>query len=115
MRVQAKGQDGREERRVIVEYIRYTIADEQQEAFVEAYRQAAEPLDASAHCLSYELSRCTEEPGSYILRIEWDSAEGHMQGFRRSPEFRRFFRHIQPYVGDIQEMRHYELTGVRSG
>jgi len=100
---------------VIVEYIRYTISDGQHEAFEKAYRLAAEPLAASAHCLGYELSRATEEPGSYILRIEWDSAEGHMQGFRRSPEFRRFFQHIQPYVGDIQEMRHYELTGVRSG
>ena len=100
---------------MIIEYIRYTIAEGQQEAFEEAYRQAAEPLAASEHCLGYELSRCAEEPGSYILRIEWDSAEGHMQGFRRSPAFRRFFQHIQPYVGDIQEMRHYELTDVRSG
>jgi quinol monooxygenase YgiN len=100
---------------VIVEYIRYSIPAGQHEAFEEAYRQAAEPLGASPHCLGYELSRAAEEPGSYTLRIEWDSAAGHMQGFRRSPEFRRFFQHIQPYVGDIQEMRHYELTEVRSG
>lgn len=100
---------------MIVEYIRYTVDDGRSAAFEDAYRQAAEPLSASPHCLSYELSRCTDEPSSYILRIEWDSADGHMQGFRRSPEFRTFFRHIQPYVGDIQEMRHYGLTEVRSG
>lgn len=100
---------------MIVEYIRYTVDDGRSAAFEDAYRQAAEQLDASPHCLGYELSRCTDEPSSYILRIEWDSAEGHMQGFRRSPEFRTFFRHIQPYVGDIQEMRHYEVTGVSSG
>ena len=45
-----------------------------------------------------------------MLRIEWDSAEGHLQGFRRSPEFQRFFAAVRPYVGDIAEMRHYAPT-----
>jgi hypothetical protein len=49
------------------------------------------------------------------LRIEWDSVDGHMQGFRSSPEFRTFFAAIRPYIGDIQEMRHYEKTAVISG
>jgi hypothetical protein len=53
-----------------------------------------------------------EAPASYILRIEWDSAEGHMQGFRRGPEFPAFFAAIRPYVGEIAEMRHYALTSV---
>jgi len=44
----------------------------------------------------------------YILRIEWDSEEGHLQGFRSSPEFKAFFAAVQPFVKDIDEMRHYE-------
>ncbi len=47
-----------------------------------------------------------------MLRIEWDSAEGHLQGFRSSPEFREFFANVRPYVGAIAEMRHYEATPV---
>jgi hypothetical protein len=47
-----------------------------------------------------------------VLRIEWDSADGHMQGFRRSPQFREFLPHIQPYIKQILEMRHYSLTPV---
>jgi quinol monooxygenase YgiN len=97
---------------MIVEYVRYEIAEERAEAFEAAYAQAAGGMDASPHCLSYELSRCVEAPGSYILRIEWDSMEGHMQGFRRGPEFSSFFAAIRPYVGDIAEMRHYTLTAV---
>ena len=97
-----------------VEYIRYRVPGDTAE-LEQAYGRAARFLALAPQCADYELSRCTDEPTSYILRIEWDSADGHMQGFRRSPEFRTFFRHIQPYVGDIQEMRHYELTDVRSG
>jgi hemoglobin len=97
---------------MIVEYIRYQIAEERRAAFEDGYRRAQASLQTSPHCLAWELSRCVEEPGQYVLRIEWDSAEGHLQGFRRSPEFREFFAAIRPFVGDIQEMRHYEQTDV---
>jgi hemoglobin len=99
---------------MIVEYVRYEVDEARAEAFEAAYAHAAGSLDASPQCLAYELSRCVEAPASYILRIEWDSAEGHMQGFRRGPEFAAFFAAIHPYVQDIQEMRHYERTPVRA-
>ena len=58
-------------------------------------------------------SKMEEEPELYILRIEWDSLDGHMKGFRNSPEFREFFRYVQPFFNNIQEMRHYDLTNYR--
>jgi quinol monooxygenase YgiN len=96
---------------MIAEYIRYKVTDA--DALVRAYGLAAESLRASAHCLGFELSRCAEAPNEFILRIEWDSADGHMKGFRGSPEFKVFLGAIQPFIKDIQEMRHYELTDVR--
>lgn len=98
---------------MIVEYIRYTVEAERAAAFVEAYAVAGKSLEASSHCHAYELSRCTEAPESFVLRIEWDSAEGHIEGFRKSAEFRAFFAAIKPYVKDIAEMRHYAATDVR--
>ena len=59
-----------------------------------------------------ELLRSKKDPTLFLLIIRWDSAEGHLQGFRRSEQFREFFAHIKPYVGDILEMEHYEVTGV---
>jgi quinol monooxygenase YgiN len=97
---------------VIVEYIRYTIPRDRREAFERGYGEAQAALAASRHCLAYELARCVDDPTQYILRIEWDSAAGHMQGFRQSPGFRTFFAAVRPFVGDIAEMRHYERTAV---
>ena len=97
---------------MIVEYVRYQIDEARAEAFEAAYAQAAPSLDASPHCLSYELSRFVVDPTHYTLRIEWVSVEGHMQGFRRGAEFQAFFAAIRPYVGDIAEMRHYAQTAV---
>jgi hemoglobin len=100
---------------MIVEYIRYAIPEGRATEFKNAYRDASRSLDASEECLSYELSRCTEEPGSWILRIEWAGMDEHLKGFRGSPEFGPFLAAIRPYIDDIQEMRHYEPTEIRSG
>jgi len=99
---------------VIIEYIRYKIAEEERRSELErAYEKAQAALVASPHCLSYELSRCVEESACYMLRIEWDSTAGHLQGFRTSPEFQEFFTAVRPFLNDIEEMRHYEATSVR--
>ena len=97
---------------MIVEYTRYKIDEQRRGTFEKAYEKAVEPLSASSHCLAYELSHCTEAPEYYVLRIEWDSEEGHLTGFRSSREFRSFFASIQPYVKDIEEMRHYQVLSA---
>ena len=95
---------------MVVEYIRYSIDSERAQAFEQAYRRAAPALDASEHCERYEVSRCSDDPTQYVVRIEWDSEEGHLSGFRRSPEFRSFVEAVGPFVHDINEMRHYQVT-----
>jgi len=97
---------------MIVEYIRYHIDEVRRQAFEDGYAEAQVSLQSSSNCLGWELSRCIEDSTQYILRIEWDSAEGHLQGFRRGPEFPTFFTAIGPFVNDIEEMRHYELTEI---
>ena len=95
---------------MIVEYIRYGIPDGRATAFEDAYREASASLDTSPHCERYEVARCAEDPSAYVVRIEWDSLEGHMKGFRSSPEFRGFLAAVRPFVRQIEEMRHYEVT-----
>jgi quinol monooxygenase YgiN len=99
---------------MIVEYIRYNIESERQKEFEDAYEQAGKSLRDSPHCIQYELSHCVEEPKNYVLRIEWDSQNGHLKGFRTSPEFQTFFEAVRPFFNDIEEMHHYEVTKVKS-
>jgi truncated hemoglobin YjbI/quinol monooxygenase YgiN len=99
---------------MIVEYVRYRLKQGDASDFEAAYARAAEALAASPHCSGYELTRSQKEPERYILRIHWDSSEGHLQGFRKSEAFSRFFAEIKPYVSEIEEMEHYERTRVRS-
>jgi hemoglobin len=91
---------------MIVEYIRYRVPDS--EEFEAAYRRAVVPLGRAPQCLDYELSRCVDEPGCYVLRITWKSIKDHLEGFRNGEHFQEFFAEIKPYVSNIEEMRHYE-------
>lgn len=96
---------------MVVEYIRYTVPADRAGEFEQAYRQAATVLDGDEHCLAYEVARGVEEPEHFVVRIEWDSIEGHEQGFRTSPGFGQFFASVKPFFGHITEMKHYEVRG----
>jgi len=95
-----------------IEYIRYRVPDDPA-AFEAAYARAAGFLDRAPQCIDYELSRCTDEPAAYTLRITWTSADDHTKGFRGGDLFPGFLAEIRPYVEAIEEMRHYEPTTVR--
>ena len=95
---------------MVLEYIRYRIDPERTDEFDDAYRRAGELLDASPHCRHWEAARCVDEPDKQIVRIEWDSVDGHLNGFRKSPDFRPFLEATQPFFKSIEEMTHYEVT-----
>jgi ketosteroid isomerase-like protein/quinol monooxygenase YgiN len=94
---------------VIVEYIRYRVPPEQAPAVIDAYDRASVALESSPHCLRYDVGTCVEDPAAVVVRIEWDSVDGHLSGFRGSALFREFLQAVRPFVGAIEEMRHYEL------
>ena len=98
---------------MIVEYVRYRVAEDRLPGFEAAYAEAATALADAPQCVDYELSRSVDEPSCYVLRITWTSADDHLQGFRGGPHFAPFLAAIGPYVDDIEEMRHYERTAVR--
>lgn len=97
---------------VTVEYIRYRIPEAGAAEFQDAYRRAGRVLATAPQCLDYELTRCEEDPEYHVLRIRWTSTSDHLEGFRHSAAFAEFFACIRPYVDDIEEMRHYQPTGV---
>ena len=55
-----------------------------------------------------------EEPQRYIVRIAWDSLDGHLNGFWTSAAFPQFLDLVRPYLNAVEEMQHYEATGVCS-
>lgn len=95
-----------------VEYIRYALTKHSGDDLVAAYRIAGKSLQASPECQGFDLTRCEEDPSSYVLRIRWTSTADHLQKFRKGPHFPPFFAAIKAFVDEIVEMLHYADTGV---
>lgn len=94
---------------MVIEYVRYQVPAANHAEFLQAYRAAGADLAASSHCIRHEISQGVEEPDNFVVRIEWDSIEGHEKGFRSSVEFASFFAKVKPYFSNIREMKHYQL------
>lgn len=99
---------------MVVEYIRYRVPTDRDYEFEAAWSEAQRVLRDAPQCLSYEVARGVEEPENYVVRIEWSSVQQHEQGFRLSPAFGPFFEAVKPFFEEIEEMRHYALTGISS-
>lgn len=97
---------------MIVEYIRYQVEATRVAEFAQAYAAAGEVLERDPHCLGYEVSQGATEPTHLVVRIEWDSSAGHLEGFRQDPAFADFFALVQPYVADVEEMSHYDVLNA---
>jgi heme-degrading monooxygenase HmoA len=95
---------------MIVEYVRYDLPADRRDAFEAAYGRVGRLLDASPHCQGWELRRGIEDPGQYVIRIEWDSVDGHMLGFRESEPFKEFYSELSAFADFRQQMSHFELT-----
>ncbi|SFW65098.1 Antibiotic biosynthesis monooxygenase [Chitinophaga sancti] len=78
--------------------------------FEKAYIQAGTYLQASEYCLGYEVIHGSEEPNHYIVIIYWTSEQDHLNGFRKSTDFRAFFNLVKPFYNYLEEMKHYKLT-----
>ena len=100
---------------MVVEYIRYRVRAAREDEFEKSYRRAGRVLDEDEHCLRYEIAKGVEEPEHFVVRIEWDSIEGHERWFRSSPGFREFFGAVQPFVSQIEEMKHYAVRQSGTG
>jgi heme-degrading monooxygenase HmoA len=101
---------GSKETYMVVEYIRYEVPAARHDEFLAAYKSASKELEASSHCVSYEITEGVEEPDNFTVRIEWDSLDGHERGFRSSAQFGSFFAKVKPFFSEIREMKHYRVA-----
>jgi heme-degrading monooxygenase HmoA len=93
-----------------VEYLRYRVPAEGQRDFLDGWRRALAFVGRSPHCLGYELSQSVEDPQAYVVRIDWDSVEGHEQGFKKSPDHVQAFDCVKAFsLMMCSEVHHHRI------
>jgi heme-degrading monooxygenase HmoA len=92
---------------VILERAILAIKPGSEQEFEEAMEQAKQVVAQAGGFRSLRLQRGIEQQSTYLLLIEWESVEDHMQGFRESELFVRWRALIGSYFAQAPEVEHY--------
>jgi heme-degrading monooxygenase HmoA len=93
---------------MIVERARFQILPDAREAFEQAFATARTVIAQASGYRSLRLLRGIEHPSEYLLLIEWDSVEDHMEGFRQSELYARWAELLKPHYAAAPEVEHFD-------
>lgn len=92
---------------MIVEHALINVAPGKEDAFEKVFPTARAVMEKSPGCLSVRLFRSVEEPERFLLFVEWESVEAHMDGFRKSEDFTEWREIVSPYFAYLSDMEHF--------
>lgn len=92
---------------MIIEQALLPVRPELADAFEAAFARARPIIAGMPGFRSLSLSRCVEEPGHYLLLVEWDTLADHEVGFRGSPQYRRWKELLHHFYDPFPDVRHY--------
>jgi heme-degrading monooxygenase HmoA len=78
--------------------------------FVAAFALARPHIEGSKGFRRLEMRQGTENPDSWLLLVWWDTVDDHMKGFRQSPAFVEWRKHLGPFFAAPPSVEHYEET-----
>jgi heme-degrading monooxygenase HmoA len=99
---------------MIVEMAVLDVKPGQGDAFETAFGEAQRIISASPGYLSHQLKRCLEQPGRYLLLVQWRTLEDHTEGFRKSAPYQEWRRLLHHFYDPFPTVEHYESMPVLS-
>ena len=77
--------------------------------FESAFGEARGIIAAMPGFMSLQLHRCIEEPGRYLLLVQWQRLEDHTEGFRQSADYQRWKALLHHFYDPFPRVDHYAL------
>ncbi|HEY9532914.1 MAG TPA: antibiotic biosynthesis monooxygenase [Mucilaginibacter sp.] len=78
--------------------------------FEKDFATAGQYISAIKGYIRHSLSKCLEQPGKYILLVEWETLEDHTIGFRQSEEYLEWKKLLHHYYDPSPVVEHYEAV-----
>jgi heme-degrading monooxygenase HmoA len=92
---------------MILEVATLDVRAGQEEDFEAALRRALPILTGMKGYISHQVRRCIENPGRYLLLVEWAKLEDHTQGFRGSPQYQEWKTLLHHFYDPFPTVEHY--------
>lgn len=95
---------------MIVEVAELKIKPGDEQAFEAGVAQAAPLFLRAKGCHGLSLQRVIETPSVYRLRVQWETVEDHMVGFRSSEDFQGWRALVGSYFEVPPVVTHEEVA-----
>jgi heme-degrading monooxygenase HmoA len=91
----------------ILEHAVLDVRPGEEERFEAAFEQARSSIASAAGFRGLRLERCIEAPSRYLLLVEWERLEDHVEGFRESPAFERWRSLLHHFYDPFPLVEHF--------
>lgn len=78
-----------------------------EDEFIAAFQASRELLAGTPGCQSVRFTRGIEQPSRFVLLVQWDSLEAHVEGFRGTERFTEWLGHIGRYFDGDPSVEHF--------
>ena len=92
---------------MVLEVALIDVVAGQEDEFATAYVKGHDVLAGTPGCRSVLMTRGIEMPNRFVLLVEWDSVEAHLQNFRDSERFTTWRGLIGPYFAEPPRVEHF--------
>ncbi|QSB13242.1 antibiotic biosynthesis monooxygenase [Natronosporangium hydrolyticum] len=92
---------------MVLEVALIEVVPGQEAEFAAAYAKARELVATTPGCRTVRMTQGVESPSRFVLLIEWDSVEAHLQNFRDSDRYPQWRALIGPYFATPPVVEHF--------
>jgi heme-degrading monooxygenase HmoA len=92
---------------MVLEVAQFDIQEGREDEFASAYAEAHPVLATTPGCRSVRMTRGIETPRRFVLLVEWDSVDAHLDNFRATERFTRWRTLIGPYFDGTPWVEHF--------
>ncbi|NRF25464.1 antibiotic biosynthesis monooxygenase [Vibrio coralliilyticus] len=93
---------------MILEVATLDVKPDMEKDFEQNFAKAQAIISSMKGYVSHQLQRCIENPGRYILLVNWQTLEDHEIGFRQSVEYQEWKALLHHFYDPFPTVEHYE-------
>jgi heme-degrading monooxygenase HmoA len=95
---------------MILEVAILNVKPGQEREFEAAFATAQAIIAGMPGYSSHQLQGCIEQPGRYLLLVNWATVEDHTIGFRESARYLEWRALLHHFYDPFPEVQHYQVV-----
>lgn len=93
---------------MITEIAVLNIKQDESRSFESAFSKAQAIISSAKGYIHHELLKCMEETDKYLLVVQWQTLEDHIEGFRKSRPYSEWKNLLHHFYDPFPRVEHYK-------